>query len=287
VASELVLSSRVVRARHTMPWDFRVVPRRVLDARLLQAAVDAGAVWERRRVGTVASPTGVRLAGDLEAEILIGADGAESVVRRSTKTRYGAGNRVAVALRGYGPTTSQAPRIVSQGRGWPAYAWEFPIGNGVSNIGYVELPRGRAVSREQLLSAAAGVLPDAAAGVQEWKGRRLSLAGARPAVPDGRVLLAGDAASLINPTSGEGILDAIVSGALAGEAALLGPSAGAAYRASLRRALGRHQRHAAVATQLCRIDASWRRYVCTWRTRTSASSAACWTSRWPTASSGR
>jgi flavin-dependent dehydrogenase len=67
----------------------------------------------------------------------------------------------------------------------------------------------------------------------------------RPRQPDGRVLLAGDAASLINPLTGEGIYYAVLSGRLAGQTAMaaeVGPagSPGAAFRDRLRRELGRH-----------------------------------------------
>jgi flavin-dependent dehydrogenase len=59
----------------------------------------------------------------------------------------------------------------------------------------------------------------------------------------GRVLLAGDAASLINPLTGEGIYYALVSGRIAGTAAVGAPSDPlAAYRGGLRAALGDHLR---------------------------------------------
>jgi flavin-dependent dehydrogenase len=57
------------------------------------------------------------------------------------------------------------------------------------------------------------------------------------------VLLAGDAASLINPLTGEGIYYALASGRLAGEAAVTAPQAPLrAYRLALRATLGRHLR---------------------------------------------
>ena len=62
------------------------------------------------------------------------------------------------------------------------------------------------------------------------------------------MLLAGDAASLINPLTGEGIFYAVLSGALAGAAAAEGAGAGAAYRAALRRRLGRHLLHSSTAS---------------------------------------
>jgi flavin-dependent dehydrogenase len=65
------------------------------------------------------------------------------------------------------------------------------------------------------------------------------------------VLLAGDALSLVNPFTGEGIFYAVVSGALAGAAAARHPSRAAQrYGAALRRRLGRHLRHSRAAAAL-------------------------------------
>jgi flavin-dependent dehydrogenase len=68
------------------------------------------------------------------------------------------------------------------------------------------------------------------------------------------VLLAGDAASLINPLTGEGIYYAVLSGRLAGTAALTpgGAAAGAAYRRALRRNLGLHLATTSLLSRLSR-----------------------------------
>jgi flavin-dependent dehydrogenase len=74
------------------------------------------------------------------------------------------------------------------------------------------------------------------------------------------VLLAGDALSLINPFTGEGIFYAVLSGALAGAAAASGDPAG--YRDALNRRLGRHLRHSRLVALLSReprvVDAAVR-----------------------------
>jgi len=71
------------------------------------------------------------------------------------------------------------------------------------------------------------------------RGHHLPLSTHRPAPARGRVLLAGDALSLINPFTGEGIFYAVLSGALAGAAAArrAGPGRGALTRAALKRRL--------------------------------------------------
>ena len=57
----------------------------------------------------------------------------------------------------------------------------------------------------------------------------------------GNVLLAGDAAGLINPLQGEGIGPAMVSAVLAAEAVLAGPArAGLAYADAIEAAFGRY-----------------------------------------------
>ena len=68
--------------------------------------------------------------------------------------------------------------------------------------------------------------------------------------PGDRVLLAGDAASLINPLTGEGIFYALLSGRRAGAAAVERDDPSAVYRAALAHELGRHLRHTTVLTRL-------------------------------------
>ncbi len=77
----------------------------------------------------------------------------------------------------------------------------------------------------------------------------------------GPVLLAGDAAGLVNPMTGEGIYYAVATGALAGRAAARMLAAGtpdgtgAAYRTSVRRLLHRHLHHTWSAARLSRSPA--------------------------------
>ena len=72
------------------------------------------------------------------------------------------------------------------------------------------------------------------------------------------MLLAGDAAGLVNPMTGEGIYYAVATGALAGRAAARAlaadepGAAGAAYGREVRALLGRHLRHTWAAARLSR-----------------------------------
>ena len=233
----------------TMQRPARVVPRAVLDARLLSAALATGAEFRRHVVRRVeVRPTHVEIDGVLTAGALVGADGAESVVRRALRVAPNRPQQLAIAIRGYAPVPAgleNVQLIATTEQRWPAYAWSFPLGDGRANVGYGELVTG-GVNREGLVSGLDRLLPGVAAG--ELKAHRLPLSTGRPRQPDGRVLLAGDAASLINPLTGEGIFYAVVSGALAGAAAVRGAAAGSVYRRALRHRLGRHLLHSSTAS---------------------------------------
>jgi menaquinone-9 beta-reductase len=228
-----------------------VIPREVLDARLLAAALAAGAEFRRHLVRRIELGTdAVVVDGTVEAGVLVGADGAESVVRRALGLGTNAPDRLAVAIRGYAPTGAEgALHLVTTAQRWPAYAWSFPIGDGRANVGYGELVSGGA-NRAQLLDGLHRLLPDAEP--DQLRAHRLPLSTGRPRQPDGRVLLAGDAAGLINPLTGEGIFYAVLSGSLAGRAAGHGADAGALLRHAMSRRLGRHLRSSSAASQLSR-----------------------------------
>ncbi len=243
-----------------------VIPRTVFDARLVEAATQAGAVLLKRRIRTLTvTPDGVELAPDLRAGVVIGADGANSTVRRLLGLPLNPPEHCAVAMRGYASGAPGPPEqlIEMVAEGWPAYAWSFPIDGpghvGRANVGFGML-RSSLAAREEAGRAAlegplAQLLPDQPADRASLRAHHLPLSTFRPRQPDGRVLLAGDAASLINPLTGEGIYYAVLSGRLAGRVAVTpgGTAAGAAYRALLRRELGHHL---ATTTLLSRLSRS-------------------------------
>ena len=106
------------------------------------------------------------------------------------------------------------------------------------------------VSRADLVARLHQLLP----GVEpsDVRGHRLPLSTGRPEVPGGRVLLVGDAHSLINPLSGEGIYYAVRSGFAAADAAPSGAGAGDLYRRLLQARLGTHLRHTSLLARLTR-----------------------------------
>lgn len=238
-------------ADRRMARTVRVVPRKILDARLLADVRGRGVAFRRHTVRSVAlTEGGVTLDGTLRAAVVIAADGAESVVRRMVTAPGPRTPPVALALRGYAPELpgqDGAQLITMSARHWPAYAWSFPIGDGRANVGYGELLTDRPLTREALRHGMSRLLPGLDPEPTALRAHRLPLSPGRPRIADGRVLLAGDALSLINPLSGEGIFYALRSGSLAGAAAAAAvtgevPDAGGAYRRAMDRVLRRHLR---------------------------------------------
>ena len=242
-----------------------VVPRAVLDARLVEAAQRAGAVLVHDRVRTVGGATTgpatleLRDTGHLEAPVLVGADGAHSLVRRAVGRRPGP---MALAIRGYAPVAPgrHGAQVIAFGTvRQPAYAWSFDRGDGLANVGYGEtLTAGRpGATRAELIERLEELLPGATADAGDWVGHHLPLSQSRWHPPLGRTLLVGDAAGLVNPLTGEGIFYAVATGLAAGrataEAIAAGDphSAGSRYSRTTRALLARHLRHTALAAKLC------------------------------------
>lgn len=239
------------------------VPRQVFDARLVAAAVAAGADLRRHSVRRITGGDHrdpVVIDDTFAADVVIGADGAGSVVRRALGHAGNPDGHLGLAIRGYAPIRGQPveQRIVTCRERWPAYAWMFPIGDGRANVGYGEVLRGAPLTRAHLLDRLAALLPGLELGeVTGLRAHHLPLSTRRPPPGRGRMLLAGDALSLINPFTGEGIFYAVLSGALAGAVAgaVAGGEpvrAGVAYAAALRARLGRHLRHSGAAAWLSR-----------------------------------
>ncbi|PZF99314.1 geranylgeranyl reductase family protein [Micromonospora deserti] len=240
-----------------LPRPAYTVPRAVFDARLVAAAVAAGVRLRRHTVRRVeARADRVVLDGELAARAVVGADGAGSVVRRALGHRVNPDRHLALAIRGYAPALPGPPEqlIVTSAARWPAYAWSFPIGDGRANVGYGEVLRGEPLTRAHLVDRLAALLPGTdPAAVADLRAHHLPLSTHRPPPGRGRVVLAGDALSLINPFTGEGIFYALLSGALAGAAAAGAPEhAARRYAEALRRRLGVHLRHSSLAAWLAR-----------------------------------
>lgn len=220
-----------------------VVPRRIFDARMLRAAIAAGAEFRVQKVTTD------DVLDAAEQSTVIGADGANSIVRRASGQHSNRGRALAVAIRGYAPTPAGAPRELvlrwdSRRAGGLCYAWAFPTAEGTTNVGYGMSSAAQDHDRAHLERRLRELLPEYDLTGAPLTGHTLPLTVRRPRPAVGRILLAGDAASLISPFTGEGIFSAIVSGALAGTAAVSAAEPGAAYTRALRRRFARQHRQA-------------------------------------------
>jgi flavin-dependent dehydrogenase len=171
--------------------------------------------------------------------------------------------RRALAIRGYAPTPPDrvGTQVIRYGdRRQPSYAWAFDRGDGLSNVGYGELlPDDRTddpPNRALLLDQLERLLPGSVGSGDHWKAHHLPLSSWRWEQPDGRVLLTGDAAHLINPMTGEGIYYAVATGITAGRAIAQAfraqdvGRAGALHRRSVHALLGRHLKHTWAAARL-------------------------------------
>ena len=213
------------------------VPRRVLDAQLMQAARSAGAemregvtveglLYEAGAVGGAVVRDAEGLRHTIRARLTVGADGLRSVVaRRIGRRRHGSPSRVAFVAHVAGVTGMGD--VAEMHVGASGYVGLNRLGGGITNVALV-VPR-----------ALAGEARGQATGFFQRQLERFP--GVRGRVPpqgivrevlvtgpfaawSGRVvtdgaLLVGDAADFFDPFTGEGIYAALRGGELAAEAA--------------------------------------------------------------------
>jgi menaquinone-9 beta-reductase len=254
------------------PGHVIAAPRERLDATLRDAAAEAGAELETGRVAEVLADGVVLDDGRrIRCDAVVGADGAMSRVAASAGLARPAGALWGFALRWYVDARVPAPLIVlwepRRGRAFPGYGWLFPGPEGRANLGLgvgVRSDRSAAGLAAKLLPGFVaalrrwGVLEDRAPlldGTRRGGWIRMGLTGSIPG--RGRILLAGDAAGLVNPLQGEGISEAMLSGHSAAQAILAGPDQAASrHRATL---AGRHGRFhpAAAALHAAAVAHPW------------------------------
>jgi geranylgeranyl reductase family protein len=214
----------------------RIVTRYTFDHLLYQFAIACGA---EARQASVTAPivqqgrvVGVRVkAGKADvtyrARLVIGADGATSVIARGLGVPARAERDRGVSLRGYVETEVDLEPIIELAflrDLQPGYAWLFPISKRKANIGigmradvyrkldlplkhyldrYLALPHIRAVIGEQPVT-----------GTKSWQ---LPLCTVRQQRVFDGALLAGDAGGWVDPLLGAGIAPAMFTGKFAAE----------------------------------------------------------------------
>ena len=204
-----------------------VVARRDFDAALVKAAVAAGATLVRSRAKDTARTNGGWTVptddGPVSAAWLLGADGANSLVRRRVSTPFcRADLSIAAGYFVHGATSREIAIMFAHDP--PGYLWSFPRPDHVA-VG---------VGAQADESTSAGLQAMAADWIRRslspdgsrlerysWPIPSLSATSLRREQPAGRGwMLAGDAAGLVDPITREGIFFALASGAAAGASLL-------------------------------------------------------------------
>lgn len=222
-----------------------VLPRVEFDDRLVKYAVEEGADlrqgWKLAEMAfedsgalaTFRDGHGADGEHQVRARVVVGADGAYSAVRRLAGSFAPLQRKnTHVAMRAYVPLSD--PSVAAGGAAslrldfteelLPAYGWVFPEGNGRANIGVgipITLLDRDDRSLQDLFSDYVKSLKNRGFEVGELenvKSHQLPHAGGMTRFTSGRVALAGDAASMINPVSGEGIFYGMAAGAMLADA---------------------------------------------------------------------
>lgn len=166
----------------------------------------------------------------LTAHLVIGCDGAHSVVGRCLLPQPLNRARHCAAVRAYYQGVTDAPATTSDflflRRHRAGYCWVFPVGHDMYNVGFGMLSEDIAREKVDLKEVLAELLathPMLAPRFREARplgpvqGFGLPLGGSNRPLAGPRALLCGDAAALIDPLQGHGIDKAVISGVLAAE----------------------------------------------------------------------
>ncbi len=163
------------------------------------------------------------------AKVVVGADGANSVVATKLGVREVKPEHWCAAIRAYYKNVKDCKQNIElhfvDGL-IPGYFWIFPLDNGMANVGAGMVLKDMNSQGVNLKDATMKVITDnpkfkerfaGASLVGQWKGWNLPFGSNKwPVAGDGWILV-GDAASLVDPFTGEGIGNALLSGKLAAE----------------------------------------------------------------------
>ncbi len=210
----------IVEARSSAIW---MIQRPAFDLRLVEHARERGATVSTGAIVRAVQPGGRSDLATVEtdrgverARVVVGADGADSVVARSVGLRPARDRRYFLALEaeGWAPRNSPEKEAIVDFCLPRGYAWLFPKGR-LANVGVgssdrrqfrllrqrlAEFVKRHGLEYEQLPRIVGHKIPI-------WTGPEPLVAG--------NVLLVGDAAGVVEPFFGEGIAFALQSGRFA------------------------------------------------------------------------
>jgi len=169
---------------------------------------------------------------EVQADLIVGADGDKSMVRKAFIHQGTSPKAYAVGLRAYykgiaGLDANNYIELHFLPEVLPGYFWIFPLPNGMANVGLgilSERIREKKINLRELMLKAIAESPSIshrfkdAELIGKIQGWGLPMGMEKQPVSGDHFLLTGDAASLIDPFSGEGIGNALYSGMLAAEA---------------------------------------------------------------------
>lgn len=240
-----------LRGDHAAGPQLAIVARRDFDAALLSAATAAGVRLVPARAAEVRRANGGwaidTKAGEVSARWLVGADGANSLVRRRVARPFAREDlSIATGYFVHGLTSREITVVFAHEP--PGYLWAFPRHDHIAvGVG----AQADAASSAALLAMAAdwirAAFPAGVARLERysWPIPSLgepSLARERPA--GDRWMLIGDAGGLVDPVTREGIFFALASAEAAAESLAAADPAGA-YTARLRDGMYTELRRAA------------------------------------------
>lgn len=168
----------------------------------------------------------------VSAPVIVGADGDKSIIRKQFLGDFTTEKTSAVGLRAYyeGVTGMNGDNFIELHflpEVLPGYFWVFPLPNGMANVGVgilSETIRKKKINLREKMLHAIQTNPNISPRFKNAKlqgkiqGWGLPMGMQQWPVSGDNFLLTGDAASLIDPFSGEGIGNALYSGMLAAEA---------------------------------------------------------------------
>ena len=214
-----------------------VIPRLDLDNRILNLAKEEGVeTFEGYRFSKFfinEESVSVEIENEekekyiLDAKLLVGADGANSRVRKSLNLKQNSDWNKAIAIRAYIDSPNYLEIFkertlmfeinVSAIKG---YAWAFPSKGNLLNIGIgvpLSVFKKEKMDIKNLLDEFVKTLESRGVIVENLRMEKsfmLPFASSRPKLAHNRVALIGDAGSMINPMSGEGIFYGMEAGFL-------------------------------------------------------------------------